>query len=232
MKGFLMRNFWRLTVCSLLTVATMSACNKPAPGILAKWGFINKSGVFIIKPQFDEASEFTKEGAIVKFDEALEFTKEGAIVKQEKRMIRLQAEPPGESSAPVGPNDKAELAPLPTLQCAEAGENKYKIMDGTTVVFDPRTKAELPQVLAEGGLMCARFDNQFAFIDKTGSLGIPRLFTEAKPFVGGRAAVKENGKWGFINKKGVFVVPPKYLDAGSFFEGLAPVKVPVDEPAK
>jgi hypothetical protein len=212
-----MRNFWRLTVCSLLTVATMSACNKPAAGSLGKWGFINKSGIFIIKPQFDEASEFTKEGA---------------IVKQEKRMMRLQAEPPGESSAPVGPNDKAELAPLPTLQCAEAGEKKYKIMDGTTVVFDPRTKAEPPQVLADGGLMCARFDNQFAFIDKTGSLGIPRLFAEAKPFVGGRAAVKENGKWGFINKKGIFVVPPKYLDAGSFFEGLAPVKVPVDEPAK
>jgi hypothetical protein len=212
-----MRDFWRFTVCSLLTIAAVSACNKPAPASLGKWGYINKSGIFIIKPQFDEASEFTKEGA---------------IVKQEKRLIRLQAEPPGESNAPVGPNDKPELAPLPTIQCAEAGEKIYKIMDGTSVLFDPASKAEAPQVLADGGLMCARFDNQYAFIDKTGSLGIPRLFAEAKPFVGGRAAVKENGKWGFINKKGVFVVPPKYLDAGTFFEGLAPVKVAVDEPAK
>lgn len=212
-----MRDFWRLTVCSLLTIAAVSACNKPAPAVLGKWGYINKSGIFIIKPQFDEASEFTKEGA---------------IVKQEKRLIRLQAEPPGESNAPVGPNDKPELAPLPTIQCAEAGEKIYKIMDGTSVLFDPASNAEAPQVLADGGLMCARFDNQYAFIDKTGGLGIPRLFAEAKPFVGGRAAVKENGKWGFINKKGVFVIPPKYLDAGTFFEGLAPVKVAVDEPAK
>ncbi|MFA7336771.1 MAG: WG repeat-containing protein [Candidatus Obscuribacterales bacterium] len=218
-----MRSIWRLAVCSLLTVgslltvATMSACNKPAAGPVGKWGFINKAGIFIIKPQFDEASEFTKDGA---------------IVKQEKRMMRLQAEPPGESSAPVGPSDKPELAPLPTFQCAEAGEKKYKIMDGTAVVFDPTSKDEPPQVLADGGLMCARFDNQYAYIDKTGGLGIPRLFAEAKPFVSGRAAVKENGKWGFINKKGVFVVPPKYLDAGSFFEGLAPVKAIVDEAAK
>lgn len=218
-----MRSFRRLTagllltVGALFTVATISACNKPAAGPVGKWGYINKTGIFIIKPQFDEASEFTKDGA---------------IVKQEKRMMRLQAEPPGESNAPVGPNDKPELAPLTTFQCAEAGEKKYKIMDGTTVVFDPNSKAEPPQVLADGGLMCARFDNQYAFIDKTGSLGIPRLFTEAKPFVNGRAAVKENGKWGFINKKGVFVVQPKYLDAGSFFEGLAPVKAIVEETAK
>ena len=212
-----MRNFWRLTACSLLTIATISACNKPAPGSLGKWGYVNKAGIFIVKPQFDEASEFTSEGA---------------IVKQEKRLMRLQADPPGESSAPVGPADKTELAALPTLSCAEAGEKKYKILDGKTVVFDPSAKGKIPDELADGGLICARFDNQYAFIDKSGSLGIPRLFAEAKPFVAGRAAVKENGKWGYINKKGVFVIQPKYLDAGSFFAGLAPVKVVVDEAAK
>ncbi|CAN5379195.1 hypothetical protein BH11CYA1_BH11CYA1_22760 [soil metagenome] len=212
-----MRNFWRLTAFSLLTIATVSACNKPTTAALGKWGYINKSGIFIVKPQFDEASEFTKDGA---------------IVKQEKRLMRLQADPPGESTAPVGASDKAELAPLPTLECAEAGVKKYKIMDGTAVVFDPSTSAELPEKFGDSGLICARFDNQYAFIDKSGSLGIPRLFAEAKPFVAGRAAVKENGKWGFINKRGVFVIPPKYLDAGTFFSGLAPVKVVTEEAAK
>lgn len=210
----------RLLVSSLLALTLLTSCSnlKPqAAPVLGKWGFINKKGTFIVKPQFDEASEFTEKGA---------------IVRQEKRLIRLQANPPGESNTPVGPDDKPVLNPLPTLECAEGGVKKYKIMDGTDVLFDPNSKAEPPAVLADGGLICAKFDTQYAYIDKTGALGIPRLFQEAKPFVDGRAAVKEAGRWGYINKKGSFVIPPKFLEAGTFYEGLAPVKVIDDSPPK
>ncbi len=209
---------WRALICSLIALVTVAGCSslKPAPVVKGKWGFINKKGTFIFKPQFDEASEFTEKGA---------------IVRQDKRLMRLQANPPGESNAPVGPDDKPVLDPLPTIECAQAGGvKKFKIMDGDKVFFDPASKDEPPKILADGGFVCAKFDTQYAYIDKTGGLGIPRWFPEAKPFVDGRAAVKENGHWGYINKKGIFVVPPKFLDAGTFFDGLAPVKVLDDTP--
>lgn len=210
-----MRGFLALLVCSFVAASALSACTKQAPPVVGKWGYINKKGNFIILPKFDEASEFTKDGAIVKLD---------------KRLMRLQANPPGESSLPVTSSDTAGLPPLPTVECAEAGEKKFKIMDGTEVVFDPNAKADLPVVLAEGGFICAKFDSQYTYIDKTGSLALDRWFTEARPFAEGRAAVKENGKWGYINKKGAFVVKPQYLEAGTFAEGLAPVKVIVETP--
>ena len=207
-------------LCNLVTtaalVAIISGCapSKPA-GPLSKWGFIDKQGKFIILPQFDGASEFDKDTA---------------IVKDTKRLIRLQADPPVESTTPVGPEDKAELPPLPTLKCAEAGTDKYKVLDGEEVVFEPGGKGEPPAVMTETGFLCAQFGSQYGFIDKEGKLAFGRPFQQARPFSQGRAAVLEQGKWGYINKKGDFVLKPIYLEAGSFHNGLAPVRVPADAP--
>lgn len=196
---------------SILAVATLSGClPKPQATVVGKWGYINKTGQWVALPQLDAASNFGPKGA---------------IVFQNKHLMRLNQETMKESDIPVGPEDKAELPPLPTAYCAES-EKGYKIMEGETVLFDPAQKPkELPPIFAENGLACAKFGTQYAFIDKDGKIAVGgRPFAEARPFQDGRAAVKIEGKWGFINKKGNFVIPPKFLDAGSFYGGVAPVK--------
>lgn len=211
-----MQRTWRVLLSSALVVTALAGCNKPSsPTPTGKWGYINKQGKFIILPQFDEAAEFKPEGA---------------IVKKGKNLMRLKSDPPGEEAGtPPGPQDTAALPDLPTLRCAEGGKESYKIMNGEETIFDPNSKADTPAIFDESGMVCAKFGTQYAFIDKTGKLGVPRTFLKARPFQHGKAAVFEAGKWGYINKKGMFVLPPQYLEAGSFAEGLAPVKIAVEE---
>lgn len=203
-----------ITTAALVAVISGCAQQKPA-GPPTKWGFIDKQGKFIILPQFDGASEFTKDGA---------------IVLNGKRLMRLQPETFVESSLPVGPDDKAELPPTPTFKCAEAGPDKYKVLDGEEVIFEAGSGKEPPAALTDTGFLCAQFGSKYGFIDKDGKLAFGRPFDQARPFSQGRAAVLESGKWGFINKKGDFVLKPIYLEAGSFHSGLAPVKVLGDAP--
>jgi hypothetical protein len=206
-----------LLISSLAMVAALSGCSKPAPSApTGKWGYINKTGNFIIQPQFDEASEFGESGA---------------IVRDGKRLLRLKAKPPGESSDPVKPEDTAELPPLPTLRAAEAGADTYQVKDDDKIVFDPKSVPATEEVFHDNDFVCVKFGAQYAYIDKQGKLGIPVPFKAARNFSDKRAAAMDGGKWGYINRKGSFVLPPKYLDAGSFAYGLAPVKVPSDAPS-
>lgn len=200
-----------LASCAVLT---LSGCAKKEAVVAGKWGYIDKQGQFIILPQFDSASEISDKGALV-------FTN--------KHLMRLDPETKQESKIPVGPEDKAELPPLPEVRAAEAGTDTYKILEGEAVIFDPADKErELPSIFPEKGSACVRFGDKFAFIGPDGKLS-GAIFDEARPYQEGRAAVKQNGKWGFINKKGVMVIPPHYLDAGSFSHGLAPVKQKSEE---
>jgi len=207
---------WRLLVSTAVAGLVLAGCNKPqstgAP--TGKWGYIDKkTGNWIIQPQFDDASNFTAEGA---------------IVRQEKRLLRLQANPPGESQAPVKAEDKAELPPMSTLYAASGEGDTYQVKEGETVVFDVKTKPASEAVFHDSEFVCVQFGKKFGFIDKKGHLAFSTPFNGARNFSEGRAAVQDGTKWGFINKKGIFVIKPQYLDAGSFVEGLAPVKVAVE----
>lgn len=200
-------------ITTALAALLVSACSQSANKTAApatKWGFIDKQGKFIILPQFDGAGEMNKDGA---------------IVLNGKRLMRLNPDTFAESSLPVGPDDKAELPPLPEFTCAEAGKDTYKVLDGEEVIFDPASGKEPPTALTDSGFLCAKFGSKYAFIDKSGKLAFGRPFDAARPFSNGRAAVLEMGKWGYINKKGDFVLSPIYMQAGSFFNKLAPVQV-------
>lgn len=87
-------------------------------------------------------------------------------------------------------------------------------------------------------------DGKYGFIDLTGSFVIPPIFTAARNFSEGMAAVStggrsfiesytgedggtvqyissEKGKWGYIDRTGEFKIPPQFGAAQEFSEGLA-----------
>jgi len=215
-----MQRIWRLFVSSAVVGLTLAGCSKPAaPPASGKWGYIDrKTGNFIIQPQFEEASNFDGKGS--------------AIVRDGKRLLRLSANPPGESRDPVKPDDSSALPPLTNLRAAAGEEDSYKIMDGEKVIFDAKkVPASEKDLFGENDYICVQFGKKYAFLDKKGKIFL-EPFTAARDFSDGRAAVEDGGKWGFISRKGKFVVVPQYLDAGSFVDGLAPVKVPADPAVK
>jgi len=67
-------------------------------------------------------------------------------------------------------------------------------------------------------------DDNWGFIDKTGSMVIPPRYQEVLSFSEGLAAVQIKGLWGFINREGHLVIPPQYEVANSFHEGIAVVR--------
>jgi len=62
------------------------------------------------------------------------------------------------------------------------------------------------------------------FLNTSGEIVIPFIFTEVRSFTEDLAPVREagpNGKCGYIDLKGNYVIKPKFNDAWEFSEGLA-----------
>ncbi len=207
-----MQRIWRLVVSSAVVGLALTGCNKPASTTAGRWGYIDKTGNFIIQPQFDEASNFNEDGA--------------AFVRDGKRILRLKDKPPGESSDPVKPDDSPALVPGATLRAAEGKDDTYKIMDGEKCVFDVSKGAATDEVFKGNDYVCVLFGKKCAFIDKQGKIFL-QPFDHARNFSEKRAAVEDGHKWGYISqKKGSFVIVPRFIGAGDFVHGLAPVEIP------
>lgn len=83
------------------------------------------------------------------------------------------------------------------------------------------------------GLVAAKQNGKWGFVDEAGAEVIPYQYDEVYSFSEGLAAVKIGGKWGFINKAGAEVISCQYDDGGyyvdddklpyRFSEGLAVV---------
>lgn len=75
------------------------------------------------------------------------------------------------------------------------------------------------------GLLLAKSENYYGFIDKQGKVAIPFKYDEALPFHDGLAAVAINGDYGYIDKHNNTVIPFQFDKAYEFSEGLAPVQI-------
>ncbi len=62
---------------------------------------------------------------------------------------------------------------------------------------------------------------KWGYIDRNGSVRIPRRFDSASAFREGLAVVQVDAKYGFIDSNGIAVVQPTFEDAFPFSEGLA-----------
>jgi WG containing repeat len=179
-----------------------------------KWGFIDPSGRFVIKPQFDEVSYFREGLATVTFWDQSKANrhKQGYLDKTGKIVIKPQfdvAQFFSEGLAAVGVRDA----------------------DGYQFGFIGKTGAMLirPQfqwtIAFHEGLAAVQVSKKWGYIDKNGNMVIKPEYDKAEGFSEGLAAVAVDGKWGYIDKAGKFVIEPRFNEAEAFTEGLAFVKV-------
>jgi WG containing repeat len=63
----------------------------------------------------------------------------------------------------------------------------------------------------------------YGYINRKGEFAIPPQFEDATTFSEGLAAVDIDGKYGYIDKSGKIIIPPQFRDAYAFSEGIAKV---------
>jgi hypothetical protein len=215
------------------------------------WGYIDRSGTFVIKPQFQWTFPFTEGVASVR-----------KSVDSEYYPIDKTGKPL--SITPPDADCHGFVIFREGLSECAAGNGLWGYFDhGGRWVISPtfswagdfseglayarppgkRTKwgyidrkgkwAIRPQFLGAGcfseGLAAVRVFTfsfppfKWGFIDRQGHLAIPATYDGVTPFCGGLAFVEKRRKVGFIDRTGQIVVPLQ-LDAGGYFSGpLAPV---------
>jgi hypothetical protein len=203
---------------TLQIAADLPALQKGSAGLEAsRWGYVDKSGKFVIQPQFEDALEFFDGLAAVEVSK-----KWGYIDKTGKGVI------PARFDEAAGFSEGIAAVKM-------GGKWGYIDKAGTIVapaVFDDAS-------YFSGGLALVNFAKAWGYIDKNGKSAIRPQFIAATDFSQGLAAVSvcrgwnaqgaavvpesEGCGWGYINKEGEFAIPPKFPLALPFSEGLAGV---------
>lgn len=68
------------------------------------------------------------------------------------------------------------------------------------------------------GIARVKINEQFAYIDTTGSLISNNSYPDARDFKNGMAAVLIGNKWGYINSQGEIIIKPQFDAAKDFYE--------------
>lgn len=218
----------QILIFFVLVIATVNAAIAGYNSTNGKWGYIDRTGAFVIAPRFDQAQSFTCVGT--------------AIVCEGRELRRLERSTNGYSEFPPSPGATAKLEPAFGFETVKIG-SKYGLMDSDgNLIYNPVTrKFAVKYRCFFNGLACVRFGQRFGYINREGDIVIEPRFKAARDFTSSTntcylsldeahwcdalAAVCEDDKWGYINNKGNYVIEPKFAEAGIFMTGLAPVKV-------
>lgn len=181
------------------------------------WGYIDRSGSWVIEPRFYRADPFSEGLA------AVQPCKEGlwGFIDEEGDEVIAAAfaatDPFSEHLAPVLGTDERLGMVDTTGQVVFWGDfgSLYGLSDGLARAETNRERAMLDEI---------------GFIDRTGEWVISPSFDNAGDFADGLAtASQEYNEWGYIDTSGAWAIPPRFRDAGTFASGLAPVETGVLE---
>ncbi len=179
----------------------------------SKWGYIDKTGEYVIKPQFIETGGFSANGLAA----AIERFKWGYIDKTGRFVIEEQFG----YAKPFSANGLAAVK-------VDGKDGKWGYIDKTgAFVIDPQF--DQAKSFSYNGLATVDVDGKCGFIDGTGRIVINPQFRYAYSFSAHGptpVCVEGKAKWGYIDKTGAFVIDPQYTKALPFASnGLAPVMV-------
>ena len=209
--------------------------DKPSPQLLPiqqdfRWGYINRAGTLVIKPQFDSAEEFSDGLAFVRYPNREKPLKPGETAPEiilgagfidETGKVVLELESPFYLAG------DGFIEGLTKFWTWEAGKgNLYGYIDKTGKV-QIKPQFSYAHEFFEG-LAAVCLDQKCGFIDKTGEFVIAPTYRMTFPFSDGFAVVSmDHEKVGFVNRVGELVIEPQFGNFHPVFkEGLAPVAYP------
>lgn len=185
-----------------------------------EWGFIDKTGRWAIPPQFAVGSPFSDGLALVEVPlngkvsfppgpvKPVFIDKTGKVVIDPKEYIVN-----GTFSDGVG-----------TVQFITKGGINEVLIDKTGKVILSVEKIDTNGF--SEGLVPAKKNGKWGYLDRNGRFAIEPRFDEARPFSEGLAAVLIGEKWGYVDHTGLLVIKPRYgigydNEHHDFSEGVA-----------
>ena len=174
-----------------------------------QWGFINKSGEYVIAPKFLRAGSFSEGLAAVEkriFINIVKHDDQYGYVNKKGYFDRLQEDDINTDCFDKGLYLFGNKEYIYDSECLKKEHFKEH--------FDVFEYSKIFDYIEKWG-----------FIDKNGNLVIEPKFDSVMGFSEGVAAIEINNKWGFIDKLGNLIIPPKFEDVKPFSEGLSAVKI-------
>ena len=220
-------------------------------GLNTKYGYIDKTGKFVIPQTFDEAYDFSDDLASVKVG-----SKYGFIDKTGRMVIAPAYDAAGffqDGIAVVELNGLSYVIDKHNKKIFDQGfqnlsaftEGLARFEEGGKVGFIDRTghvkikptyqysSAQSQRLMYFSEGLCpfemlgedrqGRITRKFGYFNKDGKTVIETRFDYAGPFNNGIAVVSVNGNYGYINKSGRFVIQPIFANVGNFVDGIARV---------
>lgn len=192
-----------------------------------KWGYVRKTGGYVIKPRFRSATNFSEERAVVEID------KNDAGYSPAWRGKTVLIDTTGNIINTRGQNPEPILSWTTTppfkegITLAQASNKRYGFInrDGRWAI---RPVFSEIRNFSEGFAAAKDAENhKWGYINQQGHWAIQPQFGDAEQFSHGLAAVQNaNGKWGYINQKGELVISPQFNRAEPFeANGLTSVQI-------
>lgn len=190
------------------------------------YGYIDRTGKYLVPPKFQKAWRFNNGLAKVKIDNKYglidttgayvvepqreDVTFQNAGLMKDEGMSRIQQR--GDYFGFKDSRSGDVIAPV--------YDYAYEFSDGFAVIRLTESQLEDNPALGRasflGEFKRAERDGKYGYVNQKGEWVIEAKFDDVKErFTEGYAFVKEGGKWGFINFAGQYVVPPTYDDEGS-----------------
>lgn len=211
-----------------------------------QWGYINKNGELVVKPQFNRAFTFSnglgrvgifgkglgfinsKGEFVIKphFDEASDFSEGLAAAKESYNGKAGYINKAGQYVIkPHFDSANAFSTDIEGLAIVQMGK-KYLCIDKTgKIVKRERQYKRFAEGLIPNHILPM---NKFGYSDKEGRIIIEPRFDDATYFCSqsGLARVVMNGKYGYIDKAGNYVIKPQFDYAEDCFtEGMSVVNI-------
>lgn len=209
-----------------------------------KWGVIDTQGRWLLAPQY-ESLGMTEEGLLLSQQQGqLQF-----LDNSGKPLPAMAYRPLGKGAEGLTGacqelrcgyvDDTGQWAIAPQFeniqpfaggiaQVTQYGLVAYIDRNGRMITPAPPATAAAPRLWRPDAMRDAHSNNGgtvFGYLDRTGKIAIPAVFSRATGFAERLAAVQaSNGEFGYIGPDGRWVIPPSFRDALPFSEGWAMVK--------
>jgi hypothetical protein len=197
-----------------------------------KWGYINRSGEVVIKPQFDSAGEFADGLALVRYPPRKKPLKPGekkpelvegmGFIDQTGKVVI-------ELDNPLHLNGDSFSEGLTKYWTYEPDKGTVHGYIDTSGKVQIKARFNYAHSFVDGLAAACIEWQKCGFIDKSGEFVIEPKYRVNMPFSEGLAlAGFEHNLIGFVNKSGEMVIEPQFGNIGGvgFHEGLSVVSYP------